>query len=195
MGTASSGKNVNCSVPKSQMGGRITSISHGKNHQLIQRHLFFANFMCQRAAQRARFDSSLLTLGSNSVDSKFSFNTFLCVPCDSFFFSFEEFSFIFALGWLFWVKIKHLIEMLLVFAHLQLMEWRIYVTWCFFQYFKCQTSMVAPIAVSAEDDKKRWILKDFDIEKPLGQGASGCVYLVREKKVIFTFPVLFDGLI
>lgn len=45
--------------------------------------------------------------------------------------------------------------------------------------------MVAPITVSAEKDEKRWTLKDFDIEKPLGRGAFGRVYLAREKKVIF----------
>lgn len=36
---------------------------------------------------------------------------------------------------------------------------------------------------SSEADKKRWMLNDFDIGKPLGRGKFGHVYLAREKRV------------
>lgn len=92
------------------------------------------------------------------------------------------------------VKFKILDEIPLVFVGLHFVEWWIYGAWRrFFYFLKCQISMVAPVAVSAEDDRKRWTLKDFDIGKPLGRGKFGHVYLAREKKVIFLhFLCLFS---
>lgn len=43
--------------------------------------------------------------------------------------------------------------------------------------------------------KKKWVLRDFDIGRPLGRGKFGCVYLAREKsaKYIVALKVLFKS--
>lgn len=51
----------------------------------------------------------------------------------------------------------------------------------------------APNASSAQSEKKKWTLDDFDIGKPLGKGKFGNVYLAREKssKFVVALKVLF----
>ncbi|EFA82207.1 putative protein serine/threonine kinase [Heterostelium album PN500] len=48
---------------------------------------------------------------------------------------------------------------------------------------------------AAADDKKKWVIDDFDIGKPLGKGRFGNVYLAREKKskFIVALKVLFKS--
>jgi serine/threonine protein kinase len=52
------------------------------------------------------------------------------------------------------------------------------------------SSSTGPATVAGEkhghpEEKKMWVLDDFDIGKPLGRGKFGNVYLAREKKSKF----------
>ncbi|GAM17103.1 hypothetical protein SAMD00019534_002780 [Acytostelium subglobosum LB1] len=56
-------------------------------------------------------------------------------------------------------------------------------------------SFSAPQPPASQQEKRRWVISDFDIGKPLGKGRFGNVYLAREKssKFIVALKVLFKS--
>ncbi|KAL9254303.1 Serine/threonine-protein kinase Aurora-1-like protein [Drosera capensis] len=44
--------------------------------------------------------------------------------------------------------------------------------------------------MSGGNEKKRWVLGDFEMGKPLGRGKFGHVYLAREKRVCDSYPIM-----